>query len=76
MDPTWAIDVRDQCHQAKVPFFFKQWGGKNKKQAGRVLGGRTWDEMPEEPACWLPLGVLSSSGGRPTQRLEKRRSHS
>jgi protein gp37 len=30
-----------------VPFFFKQWGGVNKKRAGRILEGRTWDEMPE-----------------------------
>jgi len=49
MDPSWVKDLRDQCQLAKVPFFFKQWGGKNKKQAGRVLDGRTWDEMPPEP---------------------------
>jgi len=47
MDPKWAIDLRDQCARARVPFFFKQWGGVNKKKAGRVLDGRTWDEMPE-----------------------------
>ncbi len=46
MDPTWVKDLRDQCDRAQVPFFFKQWGGKNKKQAGRVLDGRTWDQMP------------------------------
>jgi protein gp37 len=46
MDPSWATDLRDQCRRAKVPFFFKQWGGKNKKQAGRVLEGRAWDQMP------------------------------
>lgn len=50
MDPAWASDLRDQCKGAKVPFFFKQWGGTNKKQAGRVLDGRTWDEMPAAPA--------------------------
>lgn len=50
MDPAWARDLRDQCLRGKVPFFFKQWGGKNKKQAGRVLDGRTWDEMPANPA--------------------------
>jgi protein gp37 len=51
MDPAWARDLRDQCRRAKVPFFFKQWGGTNKKQAGRVLEGRTWDQMPvrEQP---------------------------
>ncbi len=49
MDPEWARDLRNQCRRAKVPFFFKQWGGKNKKQAGRILDGRTWDEMPPDP---------------------------
>jgi protein gp37 len=47
MDPSWASDIRDQCRGARVPFFFKQWGGRNKKAAGRMLGGRTWDELPE-----------------------------
>jgi len=47
IQPAWAIDLRDQCRRADVPFFFKQWGGKNKKQAGRLLEGRTWDQMPE-----------------------------
>ena len=46
MDAAWAIDLRDQCRRARVPFFFKQWGGKNKKRAGRILEGRTWNEMP------------------------------
>ena len=46
MEASWAIDIRRQCRQAGVPFFFKQWGGKNKKKAGRILAGRTWDEMP------------------------------
>lgn len=42
----WVMDIRDQCVAAEVPFFFKQWGGTNKKKAGRLLEGRTWDEMP------------------------------
>ena len=46
IDRAWVIDIRDQCSRARVAFFFKQWGGKNKKRAGRVLDGRTWDEMP------------------------------
>ncbi len=46
LDPQWVRSIRDQCIQAKVPFFFKQWGGRNKKVAGRELDGRTWDEMP------------------------------
>ncbi len=46
MDPGWVRSIRDQCRQAKVPFFFKQWGGVIKSRAGRTLDGRTWDEMP------------------------------
>jgi protein gp37 len=46
MKPEWAREIRDQCVQKRVPFFFKQWGGVNKKKAGRLLDGRTWDEMP------------------------------
>ena len=42
----WILDIKTQCEEAKVPFFFKQWGGTNKKKAGRLLLGRTWDEMP------------------------------
>ncbi len=46
MRKEWVLDIRDQCLRANVPFFFKQWGGTNKKQAGRRLEGRTWDQMP------------------------------
>jgi protein gp37 len=46
LDPAWVTDIRDQCLRSKVPFFFKQWGGVQKKKAGRILEGRTWDEMP------------------------------
>jgi protein gp37 len=42
----WVLDIRDQCRAAGIPFFFKQWGGTNKKKAGRLLENRTWDEMP------------------------------
>jgi protein gp37 len=47
MDETWVLDIRDQCLKMRVPFFFKQWGGVNKKKAGRSLEGTTWDEMPK-----------------------------
>ncbi len=50
MDPAWARGLRDSCVARGVPFFFKQWGGPNKKRAGRVLDGRTWDEMPRRPS--------------------------
>ena len=46
MNPSWVTDLRDRCQAANVPFFFKQWGGVNKKKAGRKLDGRTWNEMP------------------------------
>jgi protein gp37 len=46
VDPAWVTGIRDQCRRDGVAFFFKQWGGKNKKKAGRMLEGRTWDEMP------------------------------
>lgn len=42
----WVTNIRDQCVQSNVPFFFKQWGGVNKKKAGRKLQGRTWNELP------------------------------
>ena len=44
---TWVVDIKDECIEQNVPFFFKQWGGVNKKKAGRLLEGKTWDEMPE-----------------------------
>lgn len=50
MDPEWVRGLRDQCVAQQVPFFFKQWGGTNKKKAGRVLDGRAWSEMPSEGA--------------------------
>jgi protein gp37 len=46
MDPDWVRDIRNQCMAAGVAFHFKQWGGRNKKEAGRILDGRTWDEFP------------------------------
>ena len=46
MQKEWVIDIRDQCQQASVPFFFKQWGGQNKKQAGRDLEGKPWNDLP------------------------------
>jgi protein gp37 len=46
MDRDWVTDIRDQCKKAKVAFFFKQWGGIQKKRNGRELEGRIWNEMP------------------------------
>lgn len=47
MNLDWVTSIRDQCTEAGVPFFFKQWGGVRKKKFGRLLEGRTWDEMPK-----------------------------
>lgn len=58
MREEWALDIRDQCLRAQVPFFFKQWGGVRKKRAGRHLEGRTWDEMPD-------FANLSTRASRP-----------
>jgi Bacteriophage protein gp37 len=46
LEEAWVTEIRDQCRESGVLFFFKQWGGKNKKKAGRILEGRTWDERP------------------------------
>jgi protein gp37 len=47
MKEVWATSIKSKCELAGTPFFFKQWGGVNKKKAGRVLEGRTWDQMPD-----------------------------
>ena len=52
MDPKWALDIRNQCIQANVAFFFKQWGGKNPKSGGRLLEGEEWSQFPMDfPVC-------------------------
>lgn len=48
MEEDWVVNIQRQCEQKKVAFFFKQWGGKNKKKAGRILNGRTYDDMPDK----------------------------
>ncbi len=46
MQEEWVTDIRDQCQQASVPFFFKQWGGQNKRQKGRKLEEQFWNDLP------------------------------
>jgi protein gp37 len=46
MREEWVLPIRDQCRRAKVPFFFKQWGGVRKSVTGRLLRGRTYDGFP------------------------------
>ena len=56
MAADWARGVRDQCLRSGVPFFFKQWGGRTPKSRGRLLDGRTWDEMPDVRSTELAVG--------------------
>ncbi len=48
---SWVVDIQKQCEKAKVAFFFKQWGGTNKKKTGRELAGKIYSEMPEKMAA-------------------------
>lgn len=50
MDPDWVRQIRDRCLEESVPFFFKQWGGRNKKAAGRELDGKLWSQFPDVAA--------------------------
>lgn len=54
LHPSWVASIRDQCIQAHIPFFFKQWGGVHKRQTGRQLDGRTYDEMPPHHITPVP----------------------
>ena len=68
MNAEWAIRIRDDCLDAGVPFFFKQWGGRYSKAGGRELEGRTWDEMPKAgPRTSNLVGSLSASGLTPAE---------
>jgi protein gp37 len=83
LQPDWVISIREQCSDATVPFFFKQWGGPNKRKTGRLLEGRTWDEMPAwaEFAPALPSAVAppktvpvrSTLSQRPPPPVQSRR---
>jgi protein gp37 len=54
MQESWVIRIREQCRAAGIPFFFKQWGGVRKSANGRLLEGRTFDEMPQRVAHEVP----------------------
>jgi len=56
MSGEWVVDIQQQCLRADVPFFFKQWGGAKKKKNGRMLEGRTWEQMPAH-------GMFTVAGG-------------
>jgi protein gp37 len=54
MDARWVKDICAQCQKAGVAFFFKQWGGVHKSEAGRELDGQTYDEFPERRQIPVP----------------------
>jgi protein gp37 len=54
MEPEWVLSIRNQCQVAKVAFFFKQWGGVRKNQAGRTLEGQTYDGLPQRVIAPIP----------------------
>jgi protein gp37 len=54
MKKEWVVSVRNQCREARVPFFFKQWGGARKAKYGRLLDGRTYDEYPARSVFPIP----------------------
>lgn len=58
INPEWVKQIRDICNSTDTPFFFKQWGGINKKRAGRLLEGRTWDQIPVTAEMHLALDTL------------------
>jgi protein gp37 len=62
LDPAWVREIRDQCIQEGVAFFFKQWGGVFKSRTGRLLDGRTWDEMPTVVAQPVTRADITASG--------------
>ncbi|HLW07085.1 MAG TPA: phage Gp37/Gp68 family protein [Marinilabiliaceae bacterium] len=57
MKSEWVLDIKDQCEKADVRFFFKQWGGTNKKKAGRKINGKTYDDMPDMEGVLADAGV-------------------
>jgi protein gp37 len=65
MEKKWVLSVRDQCKKSRVPFFFKQWGGVQKKRAGRLLDGRTYSQFPKLDRTTLSSGT----GGRTAVEL-------
>jgi protein gp37 len=57
INPEWVRDIRDQCAQADVAFFFKQWGGRTPKVGGRMLDGQEWSEMPSARQSAADVGT-------------------
>src|ERR1041384_126074 len=77
MKGEWVQEIRQRCEKLQVPFFFKQWGGTNKKAAGRELDGKTWDGMPtprvrrqERVFTDLPVHSVAEPSFTPAQRIQ------
>jgi protein gp37 len=68
MEADWVREIRDRCVASRVAFFFKQWGGVRKGRTGRLLDGRTWDQMPQPVLRWQ-LSVLAGFGHTRTLTL-------
>jgi protein gp37 len=66
MEPEWVRDIQSQCSLYAVPFFFKQWGGVQKKRFGRTLDGLTWDAMPVASSS---EAMRSARGVQPGKRI-------
>ena len=62
MQEAWVTGIRDQCQKAGTAFYFKQWGGVLKKRNGRVLQGRTYDQMPASTESCVPNGRTCTAG--------------
>jgi protein gp37 len=67
MQQDWVIDLKDQCLEKNVPFFFKQWGGPNRKKTGRMLLGKTWDQYPDAVARLGPRQTSLRLSGESSQ---------
>lgn len=73
MQPEWVVSIQKQCRAAKVPFFFKQWGGVQKGRHGRELNGQTWNELPPRISRPVPPSAerrrrLEIAGSKPLQQ--------
>jgi protein gp37 len=73
IDRSWVADIRDQCRAARIPFFFKQWGGIHRKENGRTLDGRIWDERPDPYGHARPeeLGSSRQLDGRHGRQVQE-----
>ncbi len=57
VEEEWVMEIQEQCDEQNVPFFFKQWGGVNKKKTGRILNGQIWNEMPQLAFTWQSISI-------------------